>query len=208
MKVLVIDGHPLMRSAIKREIKDHKPQARVTLVGQLDEAVKLIDNQLFDIVIFEIGIPGASMHTIREMRATGKAGKILVFSSMSETIYALPAVSSGANGFLSKDSSGDELRIAVDMMLDSKTYFSKTIQETLLSQVIANVDATDHNPLQTLTQRERLVVHLLLQGNKIRTIAEMLDLKESTVSTFKANVFKKLQVSNLVALSAKMEMLR
>lgn len=208
MKILVIDGHPLMRSAIKREIKDHKPQARVMLTGQLDEAMEMIENQSFDLVIVEVGIRGGSMHTIREMRATGKGVKILVYSSMSEAIYALPAVSSGANGFLSKESTGDELRIAVDVLLDSKTYFSKTIQESLLSQVIANVDASDHNPLQTLTQRERLVVHLLLQGNKIRAIAEMLDLKESTVSTFKANVFKKLQVSNLVALSEKMEMLR
>lgn len=208
MKVLVIDGHPLMRSAIKREIKDHKPQARVTLAAQLDEGMEVIENQSFDLIIIEIGIPGGSMHTIREMRATGHAGKILVYSSMSEATYALPAVSSGAHGFLSKDGSGDELLIAIDMVLDSKTYFSKTIQESLLSRVIANVDAPDHNPLQALTPRERLVVHLLLQGNKIRAIAEMLDLKESTVSTFKANVFKKLHVSNLVALSEKMEMLR
>ena len=189
MKVLVIDGHPLMRSAIKREVKDHKPQARVTLTGQLKEAFEMTENHSFDLIIIEIGIPGGSMHTIREMRATGKVGKILVFSSMNESIYALPAVSSGANGFLSKDNSGDELRIAIDVLLDSKTYFSKVIQETLLSQVIANVDVSNHNPLRTLTQRERLVVHLLLQGKKIREIAEMLDLKESTVSTFKANVF-------------------
>jgi len=178
------------------------------LTGLLEEAMEMIENHSFDLIIVEVGIRGGSMHTIREMRAAGRGPKILVYSSMSEAIYALPAVSSGANGFLSKDSTGDELRIAVDMLLDSKTYFSKTIQESLLSQVIANVDASDHNPLQTLTQRERLVVHLLLQGNKIRAIAEMLGLKESTVSTFKANVFKKLQVSNLVALSEKMEMLR
>lgn len=208
MKVLVMDGHPLMRSAIKREIKDHKPQARVMLAERLEEGMELIINQTFDLIIIEIGIPGGSMHTIREMRAAGRGIRILVYSSMSESIYALPAVSSGAHGFISKDSSGDELRTAIDMVLDSKTYFSKTIQETLLSQVIANVDSSDHNPLQTLTPRERLVVHLLLQGNKIRAIAEMLNLKESTVSTFKANVFKKLQVGNLVALSEKMEMLR
>lgn len=208
MKVLVIDGHPLMRSAIKREIKDHKPQTRVTLTANLEEGTELIRNQSFDLIIIEIDIPGGSMHSLREMRAAGRGTKILVYSSMSESIYALPAVSSGAHGFLSKDSSGDELRIAIDMVLDSKTYFSKTIQETLLSQVIANVDSSDHNPLQMLTPRERLVVHLLLQGNKVRAIAEMLSLKESTVSTFKANVFKKMQVSNLVALSEKMEMLR
>lgn len=208
MKVLVVDGHSLMRSAIKREIKDHNPQTRVTLAARMDEGMDAIKNQVFDLVIVEIGIPGGSMHTIREIRAVGKGVKILVYSSMSESIYALPSVSSGAHGFLSKDSSGDELRIAIDMVLDSKTYFSKTIQETLLSQVIANVDVSVQNPLQTLTPRERLVVHLLLQGNKVRSIAEMLDLKESTVSTFKANVFKKLQVSNLVALSEKMEMLR
>jgi DNA-binding NarL/FixJ family response regulator len=208
MKVLVIDGHPLMRSAIKREVKDHKPQARVMLMAQLDEALEAIENQFFDLIIIEIGIPGGSMHTIREMRTIARGGKILVYSSMSEATYALPAVSSGAHGFLSKDVSGDELRIAIDMVLDARTYFSKAIQESLLSQVIANVDASDHNPLQLLTPRERLVVHLLLEGNKIRAIAEMLDLRESTVSTFKANVFKKLQVSNLVALSEKMEMLR
>jgi DNA-binding NarL/FixJ family response regulator len=208
MKVLVIDGHPLMRSAIKREIKDHKPQARVMLATHMGEGLDAIRNQTIDLIIIDISFPGGSMHTIREMRAAGRGIKILVYSSLNEAIYALPAVSSGANGFLSKDSSGDELRIAIDMVLDSKIYFSKPIQETLLSQVIANVDASDHNPLQTLTTRERLVVHLLLQGNKISAIAEMLDLKQSTVSTFKANVFKKMQVSNLVALSEKMEMLR
>lgn len=166
MKVLVIDDHPLMRSAIKREIKDHKPQARVILCAHKDEGMEAIRNQTIDLVIVEIGIPGGSMHTIREMRAAARGIKILVYSSVNEAIYALPAVASGAHGFLSKDSSGDELRIAIDMVLDSKTYFSKTIQETLLSQVIANVDASNHNPLQTLTPRERIVVHLLLQGKK------------------------------------------
>ncbi|GGM96308.1 DNA-binding response regulator [Dyadobacter beijingensis] len=208
MKVLVIDGHPLMLSAIKREVKDHKPQARVTLIGQIDQGIEAARNQSFDLVIIEIGMAGASMQAVREIRGTGRGFKILVFSSVSETIYALPAISSGANGFLSKEQSGDELRIAIDTVLDSKTYFSKNIQETLLSQVIANVDSADHNPLQALTPRERLVMHLLLQGNKVREIAGMLDLKESTVSTFKANIFKKLQVNNIVALSGKMEMLR
>ncbi|SDE61223.1 two component transcriptional regulator, LuxR family [Dyadobacter soli] len=207
MKILVIDGHPLMRAAIKREVKDHKPQARVMLAAQLEEAMNVIENQSFDMTIIEIGIPGAGMQTIREMRATGRVGKILVYSSMSEATYALPAVSSGAHGFLSKQASGDELRIAIDMVLESKTYFSTTIQERLLSQIISNVSSSDHNPLQALSARERLVMPLLLDGSKVFAIAKMLELKESTISTIKANIYKKLKVKNIVDLSEKMKML-
>lgn len=207
MKILVIDGHPLMRAAIKREVKDHKPQARVMLAAQLEEAMNVIENQSFDMTIIEIGIPGAGMQAIREMRATGRVGKILVYSSMSEATYALPAVSSGAHGFLSKQASGDELRIAIDMVLESKTYFSTTIQERLLSQIISNVSSSDHNPLQALSARERLVMPLLLDGSKVFAIAKMLELKESTISTIKANIYKKLKVKNIVDLSEKMKML-
>ncbi|HWV33756.1 MAG TPA: response regulator transcription factor [Dyadobacter sp.] len=207
MKILVIDGHPLMRAAIKREVKDHKPQARVMLAAQLEEAMNVIENQSFDVTIIEIGIPGAGMQAIREMRATGRVGKILVYSSMSEATYALPAVSSGAHGFLSKQASGDELRIAIDMVLESKTYFSTTIQERLLSQIISNVSSSDHNPFQALSARERLVMPLLLDGSKVFAIAKMLELKESTISTIKANIYKKLKVKNIVDLSEKMKML-
>ncbi|KAA0993384.1 response regulator transcription factor [Dyadobacter aurulentus] len=208
MKVLIIESQPLMRGAIRQEIKDHLPKSKITHVTSIDEVMQAVRDQSFDLVILEICIKGASMQIIKDICASKLGIKILVYSSLSEAIYALPAVSSGAHGFLSKDSSIDQLRIAVDTVLGSKIYFSKAIQDALLSQVIANVNFSDHDPLKILTPRESLVMQLLLQGNKVREIAQKLDLQQSTVSTFKLKVFKKLKVDSMMALSAKMNMLR
>lgn len=143
MNILVIDNHPLVLIGIKQEIKDHNPKAKVTLVNQIDQGIGTIKNKSFDLIIIEIGISGCNVQTIRKIRAAQPNTKILVFSWMSEMKYALPAIALGANGFVSKESSINELIIAVDTVLASKTYHSNKVHKPLFSKVITNKDTLE-----------------------------------------------------------------
>ncbi len=207
MKILVIDSHPIVLSAVKREIKEHKPEAKITLFSELDKGIESAKKNHYELIIIEIGISDFNLQTLKELRKIRWNSKILLYSSMNEGHYALLSVASGANGFISKESAVSELINAIDTVLDSKTYFSPKVRQALLSKVIANETASSSNPLKTLTPREKLVTHLLVKGMKVVEISKMLDLQASTVSTFKASIFKKMQVNNILALSRQMEIL-
>ena len=115
---------------------------------------------------------------------------------LSENIYAVSALASGAKGFVSKDASVDELTRAILITMEGRTYLSSAITEILSTQKPNALSS----PFDSLTSRELQIVSLLLRGNTVTQISKMLDLKNSTIGTHKGTIFKKLRVENLIEL--------
>jgi two-component system, NarL family, invasion response regulator UvrY len=103
----------------------------------------------------------------------------------------------GARGFLPKESTLDEIKKAFDLVLQQKTYLSQNFIEILAGQV-----STDNtlNPFEILSHREFEIVNLLLSGLSINAIAQTLNLKPSTVGTYKIRVFEKLKIKSVFEL--------
>ena len=123
--------------------------------------------------------------------------KILIFSALDEDIYALRYLNAGASGYLNKGSNEDEMKQALKSMMVTGKYITQNIKDRILDSYISKKPI---NPLEQLSNREVEVARLLIKGFGNLEIAEMLNIKKSTVSTFKNRIFEKLEIDNLADL--------
>ncbi|SDE61049.1 DNA-binding response regulator, NarL/FixJ family, contains REC and HTH domains [Dyadobacter soli] len=211
MKILLIDPHPVLLSGLKQEVKRYISGARVLQAFQISEGIEMIKKNIFDLIIIEIGLKGGGLEAIKRIKTVSPSVKILVYSALDEAVYALSAVFSGANGFLSKERAKDELKVAIMTVIDSQTYLDGALRESVVSKAMwkmtGSFAAPFQSPFQVLSRREQIVMRLLIEGYKVGEIAVKLEIKESTVSSFKSNLFKKLQVASVVELAKKIEIL-
>ena len=111
----------------------------------------------------------------------------------SETLYGKRFIKAGADGYLSKDASVEEVKKAIETVLNGRRYLSADLMDAFIGE-------EQKNPFNTLSDREFEIASLLLTGLSIIEIASKIHLQPSTVGTYKARIFEKLHVSNILQL--------
>lgn len=204
-QILLVEDHAIVRLATKYLILDLLNPVTVFEAGTFRETLSQVAVNTFDLVILDISIPeGEGFNMIPKIREIQPKVLILVFTSLEERIYALHYIKAGANGFLSKTSSQNEIKRAILSMLESGNYISLAVQQQLLRNTLES-KSNGNNPLEHLSQRELEVMDMLLDGYWTKEIAIYLNLTESSVSTYKTRIFEKLQVSTLIEMFKKVE---
>lgn len=205
---LVVEDHPSIRMSVKIMLNVIVPGAKIDETSNFPDALSYLAAHSCDLIILDISVPGGDhLSMIEKIRQLRQKVSILIYSGYEEALYALPYVSAGANGFVSKTSSEKEFREAVVAIMSNRQYVSSAIQQQLLS--VLKTDAKDgYNPLRRLTDRETDIMTLVLKGLSSKEICSVTNLKMSTVSTFKLNIFKKMEVSNSIDLYRKVELLK
>ena len=110
-----------------------------------------------------------------------------------ERQYALRALKAGAAGYLTKESAPDELVAAVRRIAQGGKYITQSLAEELTAALVGEVEKS---PEEILSDREFQVVCMLAEGKTIASIAEELSLSVKTISTYRARVLEKLNLSN------------
>lgn len=205
---LVVEDHPSIRMSVKIMLNVIVPGAKIDETSNFPDALSYLAAHSCDLIILDISVPGGDhLSMIEKIRQLRQKVSILIYSGYEEALYALPYVSAGANGFVSKTSSEKEFREAVVAILSNRQYVSSAIQQQLLS-VLKTGGKDGYNPLRRLTDRETDIMTLVLKGLSSKEICSVTNLKMSTVSTFKLNIFKKMEVSNSIDLYRKVELLK
>ena len=123
--------------------------------------------------------------------------KVLIFSMNSENMYAKRFLQAGAMGFVSKDAPIQELKKAVDLILNNRNYFSEHFIQSVIND---KVGSEYNNPFSTLSDREFEITNLLMEGKAVGEISTLLNIKSSTTGTYKARIFEKLKIQNVFQL--------
>ncbi|WP_439556697.1 response regulator [Dyadobacter sp.] len=203
--ILLVEDHSIVRMGVKLLIEDFMNPVSVVESGSFNETLRHLQSRFFDLVILDIKIPGGEgFNMIGKIRSIQSKVKILIFSSQDEELYALHYYKAGASGYLPKDASNDELEKAITAVLSGGTYISKVVQHQLVSNSMLEKDHKQ-SPLEILSSRELEIMDMLLVGKWTKDIATDLNIKESTVSTYKARIFEKLNVTNILELFKKVE---
>ena len=198
IKVLVVDYHPIVRAGIKLLFEADPDIEVIGAVGTGIEIFEFIRRFPVDVVISEIDLP--ELNGITALRAIKKEHenlKVIMFSYHPEEIYAISSIKAGASGYLSKAVSTDTIRDAILKVYNGNIYLSENMAKHLHYNDTRNSKSKLYKRLST---REVEVLKLLSSGKKNKEIALELDINEKTVSTYKARLFKKLNVTNLVDL--------
>lgn len=200
--VLIIDDHPVVRMAMIFVIRDTIKKANIFEADEFPQGMRILKSNPIALVILDIHVPGGQDITMISMIKSQKPNiKVLVFSGLDEGTYAIKYLQAGADGFLSKRSDPNLYGEAVTTVMNSQKFLSKSIRETLDSGFTDTLTRVRHKRWVGLTDRELEISRLLIKGFWTKEIAIHLELKLSTVSTFKKKIFAKCGVSNVVELS-------
>lgn len=200
LKVLVADDHSIVRVGMSLLLKKLNPQATVVECCDFKEVLAAVAADQFDLLILDVNMAnGNYQDTSDVIRRRQPGAKILIFSSLDEQLYAIRYLQTGADGFLHKLASQEEVEYAVRQMLTVGKYISEKVKENMISSYI-NGDRKYQDPLEVLSNRELDIARHLIRGLSLKEISGKLNLHVATVSTYKTRIFEKLAISRVTEL--------
>lgn len=195
-RILVADDHIIVRMGLIQIIRQLNPHAHLSEVGDYKALRTIISKEKFDLAIIDVNMPnGTLQQAIDFIKVIQPNLKILVFSSQDESVYALRYLKMGADGFLNKLSSKDEIDKALKAMVEKGRFISEEVKEILFFDTLNKSQSV--NPLETLSNRELEVANKLVKGLPLKELSQQLNLHTSTVSTYKNRVFDKLNIQSI-----------
>lgn len=200
IKIVLVDDHQMFRDGVKAVLSD---EANIEIVGEVgngNDLYKLLETEAVDLIITDISMPEISgIEVTKHVSEKFPDIKILILSMHSNEEFITKALSSGANGYLPKDTSMSELLYAINTIYKGDNYFNKTISDTILKSVI-DKSKKDSSNNKSLTNREQEIVTLVVDGLTNKEIADKLCISIRTVDSHKNNLMQKLHLKSSVEL--------
>lgn len=205
IKLLVVDSHPIIRKGLELLFITSPHIQVVGGVGNGEGIFDFLKQNSVDIILCEIDLPKLNGITaLRRLKKEFPEVKTIMFSSQPEEIYAINTLKAGADGYLMKTSNIITIKEAILKVHEGSIYLSNDMAQQMMAGKRINRTGSFYKKLST---REIEVLKLLSSGRKNKEIASELDINEKTVSTYKARLMKKLNVSNLVDLISRAKLL-
>ncbi len=202
--VVIVEDHTILRAGLKALLSTN-PDLEV--VGEADngrDAIRRVVELKPDLVIMDLSMPGMNgMDALKEIKDRMPEVRALVLTVHSEEEYVLASLQAGANGYVLKDATQNELLVAAERVLDGKTYLSPDITEKVVNSYL-NTNGSSNEPVtrwDTVTQRERQILKLIAEGHTNKSMSEYLCISVKTVEKHRANLMKKLDLHSVSALT-------
>lgn len=204
-KVVIAEDHAILREGLKSLLISNS-NMNFEIVGEAEdgrEAIKCVERLKPDLIIMDLSMPKMNgMEAIREIKRISKEIKIVVLTVHKNEEYILASFKAGADGYVLKDSSYNELMMAIQNVLKGKRFISPEISEKVLEGYIEGRERLkEKTSWETLTPREREILKLIAEGYKNKEIAEELCISVKTVEKHRSNIMEKLNLHNAQALT-------
>lgn len=197
--ILIVEDHLVARMGLKVLLQDIYSGLHFFEAANGEDCLHILKHHRIELIVMDLQLPETDTIGLIELISIKYPGTyILVFSMLAESIYGQRVLKAGASGYLSKESSLEEIKKAFDLAFANKKYMSQQLVELLANQLMKK-GAT--NPFEKLSHREFEIVHLLLKGKNITVIGQHLNIKPSTVGTYKSRIFDKMKVSSIFELN-------
>jgi len=197
-KVLIVDDHAIVRDGICSLLALAGDMEVVGEAANGMEGLEKVGKLLPDVVLMDIAMPiMGGLEAIRRIHKEFSEIKILVLTQYDDRDHVFPAIQAGANGFVSKTAASSELTSGIRAVFAGESYLSPSIAKLFVEdyqRVALTEDKID--PYEQLTDRERDMLKLVVEGYKTRQIAEMLTITPKTVEGHKTSLMRKLGIHN------------
>jgi DNA-binding NarL/FixJ family response regulator len=194
IRALLADDHAIVRAGI-RQVLEHAGDIQIVAEASDGEMAKdLIQQWQPDVAVLDIQMPKASgIEVTRWVRANAKNVGVLVLTAYDDDPYVMAVLHAGANGYVLKTASAEELIQAVHDMHEGKSVLDSSIAHKLMSHIFSRSRTVD---VADLTDREMEVLSLAAKGFTNKAIGIQLGISDRTVQGHLAHIFDKLQASS------------
>ena len=200
VRIALVDDHSLFRRGLKMLLTSYSDFEVVAEASSGEEFLELMDAAQPDVVFMDYSMGGMNGAETTE-RALERMPELKVISltMFGDNAYYSRMASSGAKGFLLKDSEFDEVVEAVSTVCDGGTYFSALLLESI-SQSLRSVEGLPINEHDMLSDREEEILVGICQGLSTQEIADRLFISKRTVDKHRANILEKSGCKNTASL--------
>ncbi len=192
--IVIAEDHQVVRQGFRALLEAEPGLAVIGEAATGLEVPDLVDRLRPDVLLLDLMLPDLhGLEVARQVHRRTPATRILVLSMHATESYVLGALRSGAAGYLLKSASAAELIAAVRAVVAGKRYLSPPLSDRAI-EVYADEARSAPDLYETLTIREREVLHLAAEGHNNREIAARLAIGPRTVETHRSNLMRKLSL--------------
>ncbi len=198
IRILLADDHGIVRRGLHYMLERAPGMEVAGEAADGREAVKMAESLNPDVVVMDIAMPNLNgiEATAQIVKRNPKIG-VIILSVHSDETYIARALSSGAKGYLLKDSAEADLIRAVRAVSEGRPFFSPAITQTLLEDYMRRLQQQNlQDSYDLLTDREKEILQLLAEGKSNKEVAALLELSLYTVETHRSNMMQKLNLHN------------
>ena len=200
---MIVEDHTLLREGLSTIIASD-PDLEV--VGGADNGLDAVRQAVAlkpDLILMDINMPVMNgTEALIDIKKRDHSIKILMLTAHKAEEYIRDCLQSGADGYVLKNATREELMTAIHKVLNGKTYLSQEVSEQILSGYKGKVNPYAQSAWQSLSAREREVLKLVAEGNTNKGISALICVSIKTVEKHRSNLMKKLNVHNSAALTA------
>jgi two-component system invasion response regulator UvrY len=197
--ILIADDHTLVRETWSFILNTHPGFEVVGECGSAEDAIELARTLRPHVVIMDINLPGMNgIEATGLIRKYAPGSKVLGVSLHTQPTYARKMIQKGAMGYVTKNSSREEMFAAIKEVQEGKKYICKEIKDILSEQMMAGEDS--EGGINSLSARELEIIARIKQGDSSKEIAELLGISVKTVEVHRYNILHKLKLKNTAAL--------
>jgi len=194
VKILVADDHSVVRKGLIQIVKEMHEVAEVEEAVNGLEVLDKVKSTKYDLIILDISMPDKSgLDVLIELKNYYGNLPVLILSTYPEELYAIRALKAGASGYLNKSTAAEELASAIRRVAKGEKYVSTTLAEKLAFSFGEDKNKLPH---EKLSDREFQVLLLIASGKSLSQIAESLFLSSKTISTYRARILEKMDLTN------------
>lgn len=200
IKLLLVDDHDLVRTAIARTLSDSSDLNVVGEASSGEQAYNMVRELLPDVVLMDIRMPGiGGLEATRKIKQRFPEVKILALSACDEEPFPTRLLQAGASGYLTKGVCIEETIRAIRQVAAGHHYLSSDIAQQMALKTYDKKQLD--NPFDLLSEREMQISLMIASGQKIQVISDLLCVSPKTVNTHRYRIFSKLNIENDVELA-------
>ncbi len=196
-KILVVDDHPMIREGLVRLVDNEQDLAICGQADDASEALKAISETKPDVVVVDISLKSSSgIELMKSIKAQYPKLPVLILSMHNEALYAERALRAGAMGYIMKQEASEKLLTAIRHVLGGQIFVSDKVSKRLIRKLVRGKVDIVASPVDSLSDRELEVFHLIGQGYGTSQIAEKLYLSVKTIETYRTHIKEKLNLAD------------
>lgn len=194
IQIIVVDDHPMVIEGMKAMLMQIDFVTLKATASNAYEALEWVEKQSPHLLISDINMPEISgIELTAKLKKQYPELKIIGMSTFNERSYIAQMIQNGADGFLIKSASKEEIEEAILTVMEGKLYLSADVN-------MNNQERSDMKNQPTLTRREKEILQLIAEGLTNPQISEKLFISLSTVDSHRKNLLLKLEVNNTASL--------
>ncbi len=191
--IVVADDHHVVRQGLRALIE---AEANLAIVGEASdglETVKMVERLKPNVLVIDVMMPGLNgLEVTRQVAQHSPQTKVIILSMYSNEAYVLEALRNGASGYVLKNSDATDLLQAVHAVSAGQRYLSSPLSDRAIEAYVEKADSIPFDLYETLTTREREVLHLAAGGHTTAEAAARLGISPRTAEAHRANLMRKL----------------